>query len=70
MHLISRFNKRIRFLLCVTEIFSKYAWVVSLKDKRGVIIIVFQNILNSSKRKPNKICVDKGSEFYNRSKKP
>ena len=70
MHLISRFNKRIRFLLCVTEIFSKYAWVVSLKDKRGVIIIVFQNILNSSKRKPNKICVDKGSEFYNRSMKP
>ena len=68
---ISRFNKRIRFLLCVTEIFSKYAWVVPLKDKRDVIIInAFQNILNSSKRKPNKICVDKGSEFYNRSMKP
>ena len=67
---ICRFNKRIRFLLCVTEIFSKYAWVVPLKDKRDVIIInAFQNILNSSKRKPNKICVDKGSEFYNRSMK-
>ena len=57
---ICRFNKRIRFLLCVTEIFSKYAWVVPLKDKRDVIIInAFQNILNSSKRKPNKIWVDK-----------
>ena len=68
---ISRFNKRIRFLLCVTEIFSKYAWVAPLKDKRDVIIInAFQNILNSSKRKPNKICLDKGSEFYNRSMKP
>ena len=68
---ISRFNKRIRFLLCVTEIFSKYAWVAPLKDKRDVIIInAFQNILNSSKIKPNKICLDKGSEFYNRSMKP
>ena len=34
MHLISKFNKGFRFLLCVTDIFSKYAWVVPLKDKK------------------------------------
>ena len=67
MQLISKFNKRIRFLLGVIDIFSKYAWVVPLKDKRGVTItIVFQKMLDECKRKPNKIWVDKGREFYNR----
>ena len=38
-------------------IFSKYAWVVPLKDKKGVTIVnTFQSILDNSKRKPNKIC--------------
>ena len=66
MQLISRFNKGFRFLLCVIEIFSKYAWVVPLKDKKGVSIVdAFQKILDNSNRKPNKIWVDKGSKFYN-----
>ena len=66
MQLISKFNKEFRFLLCVIDIFGKYAWVVPLKDKKGVSIVnAFQNILDDSKRKPNKIWVDKGSEFYN-----
>ena len=38
MQLISTFNKGFRFLLCVIDIFSKYAWVVPLKDKNGVTI--------------------------------
>ena len=71
MQLISKCNKGIRFLLCVIDIFSKYAWVVPLKDKKGIIIIIianiFQSILNNLKRKPNKIWVDQGSEFYNKS---
>ena len=68
MELISKFNKRFRFLLCVIDIFSKYAWVVPLKDKKGVSIVdAFQKILDDSNRKPNKIWVDKGSEFYNSS---
>ena len=55
-------------LLCVIDIFSKYAWAVPLKDKRGVSIVnSFQCILQKSNRKPNKICVDKGSKFYNNS---
>ena len=66
MQLLSKYNKGIRFLLCVIDIFSKYAWVVPLKDKKGVSIIkAFQIILKQSNRKPNKIWVDKGSEFYN-----
>ena len=66
MQLISRYNKRIKYLLCVIDVFSKYAWVVPLKDKKGVTIINgFQKIIDSSKRKPNKIWLDQGSEFYN-----
>ena len=48
----------------------KYAWVVPLKDKNDMTITkTFQNILGESNRKPNKIWVDKGSKFYNRSMK-
>ena len=65
MQLISKFNKGFRFLLCVIDIFSKYAWVVNLKDKKDVSIVnAFQKILNDSNRKPNKIWVDKESDFY------
>ena len=68
MQLLSKYNKGIRFLLCVIDIFSKYAWVVPLKDKKGVsIATTFQSILKQSNRKPNKVWVDKGSEFYNAS---
>ena len=49
MQLISKFNKGFRLLLCVIDIFSKYAWVVPLKDKKGVSIVnAFQKILNHS----------------------
>ena len=68
MQLLSKFNKKIKYLLCVIDLFSKYAFVVPLKDKKGISIVnAFQSVLNKSKRKPNKIWVDKGSEFYNAS---
>ena len=68
--LISKFNKGIPFWLCFIDIHSKYAKTVPLKNKKGVTITYcFQKILNESRRKPNKIWVDKGSEFYNRSMK-
>ena len=68
MQLLRRYNKGIRFLLCVIDVFSKYAWVVPLKDKKGVsTVTAFQSILKQSNRKPNKIWVDQGSEFYNAS---
>ena len=68
MQLLSKFNKGIKYLLCVIDLFSKYAFVVPLKDKKGISIVnAFQSVLNKSKRKPNKIWVDKGSELYNAS---
>ena len=70
MQLISKFNKGFRFLLCVIDIYSKYALIVPLKDKKGISIVNgFQSILKKSNRKPNKIWVDIGSEFYKRSMK-
>ena len=71
MQLISKFNKGFKSLLCVIDVFSKYAWVVPLKNKKGASIVnAFQKILDKSMElhsgcKPNKIWVDKGSEFYN-----
>ena len=66
LQLISKFNKRFRFLLCVIDIFSKYAWIAPLKDKEGVSIAnAFQKISKESNKKPNKIWVEKGNEFYN-----
>ena len=55
----SKYNKGIRYLLYALDLFGKYAWVVPLKNKKGFIIVnAFQNILDSSKTKPNKIWVD------------
>ena len=55
MQLLSKYNEGIRFLLCVIDTFSKYAWVVPLKDKKGISIVkTFQRILKQSSRKPNK----------------
>ena len=66
MQLISKYNKGIRYLLCIINLFSRYAWVIPLKNKKGESIVEgFKRILNDSNRKPNKIWVDHGSEFYN-----
>ena len=68
MQLISKWNKGFRFLLCATDIYSKYAWVVPLKNKKGVSIVsAFQKNIDDSKRKPNQVWVDTGGEFYNNS---
>ena len=73
MQLLNKCNKGTRFLLSVIDIFSKYAWVVPLKDKKGLTIVnAFQKILDNStklhsKRKRNKIWIDTGRQFYNSS---
>ena len=70
MQLVSKFNKGFTFLLCVIDIFTNYAWVIPLKDKKGITITnVFQKILDESNRNPNKIYIDKDSKLYNRSMK-
>ena len=68
---MTKFNKGFKLLLCVIDIFSKYSLVVPLKDKKVVTIVNgYQSTLNDLKRKPNKIWLDKGSEFYNKSVNP
>ena len=67
MQSLRKYNKRIKYLLCAIDLLSKYAWVIPLKDKKGTSIVnAFQKII-SKRRKPNKIWVDQGSEFYNKS---
>ena len=69
MQSLSRYNKGIKYLLCVIDLFSKHPWVIPLKDKKGISIInAFQKII-SKEKKTNKIWVDQGSEFYNNSLK-
>ena len=64
MQSLSKYNRGIKCLLCAIDLFSKYVWVVPLKDKGGITIVnAFQKII--SKRKPNKIWVDQGGELYN-----
>ena len=64
MKLISKFNKGFRFLQFFIDILSKYAWVVPLKDKKGVSIVnAFQKILKKSNQKPNKIWLTKEVNF-------
>ena len=66
MQSLSKYNKGIKYLLCAIDIFSKYGWVVPLKGKRGISIVnAFQKII-SELRKPNKLWIDDGVEFYNK----
>ena len=64
MQSLSRKNKGIKYLLCVIDLYSKYAFVVPLKDKKGISTVnAFNKIIKQSERKPNKIWVDQGGEF-------
>ena len=66
MQSLSRKNKSIKYLLCAIDFYSKYAFVVPLKYKKGISIVNgFNKIIKQSNRKPNKIWVDQGGDFYN-----
>ena len=66
MQSLSRKNKGIKYLLCAIDLHSKYAFVIPLKDKKGISIVnAFNKIIKQSNRKPNKTWVDQGGEFYN-----
>ena len=66
MSLISKLNKGIKYLLCVIDLVSRYSWIIPFKNKkRESIVEGFKKILKNSERKPNKIWVDHGGEFYN-----
>ena len=73
MQSLSKFNKGIKYLLCEIDLLSKYAWVIPVKDKKGTSVVnTFRRIISEKseteskgQRKPNKIWVNQGSEFYN-----
>ena len=66
MQSLSRKNKGIKYLLCALDLFSKYAFVIPIKDKKGISIVnAFNKIIKQSNRKPNKIWVGQRGEFYN-----
>ena len=67
MQSLSRYNKRFKCLLCAIILFSKYVWVIPVKDKKGASIVNAFKKTMSEGRKPNKVWVDQGSEFYNKS---
>ena len=65
MQSLSKYNKRIKCLLCAIDLFNEYACVVPLKYKRGISIVnEFQKIISKG-RKPNKMWIDQGGESYN-----
>ena len=65
MQSLRKYDKGIKYLLCTIDLFSKYVWVIPLKDKRGITIVnAFQKIVSKG-GKPNKIWVDEDREFYN-----
>ena len=67
MKLLSSKNKNVKYLLCVIDFFTKYAWIKPLKDKKGKTVFnAFIEILNESNRKPNKLWVGQGKEFWNK----
>ena len=67
MESLSSKNKSVKCLLCVIDVFTKYAWVKPLKDKKGTTgLNAFIEIINESNCKPNKLWVDEGREFYSK----
>ena len=68
MQAFSKFNRGVKYLLAVIDIFSKYGWLIPLKDKTGKSVASALKTI-FKERKPEKIWVDKGKEFYNKDVK-
>ena len=69
MQKFSKWNKGYRYLLMVLDVFSKYGWIVPLKDKKGETVAAAFKKIFSAGRKPKRLWVDKGKEYYNKSVK-
>ena len=68
MQAFSKFNRGVKYLLAVIDILSKYGWLVPLKDKTGKSVASALKTI-FKERKPEKMWVDKGKEFYNKDVK-
>ena len=67
MSSLSKYNKNYKFILTVIDIFTKYAWAIPLKNKSVLSITIGFKIVLGESRKPEKLWVDRGSEFYNKT---
>ena len=66
MRSLSSENWGVKYLLCVIDIFTGYAWVKPLKNKKAKTVLHgFNEILKNFQPKPNKLWIDQGKEFYN-----
>ena len=68
MQAFAKFNRGIKYLLAVIDVFSKYGWLIPLKDKTGKSVASALKTI-FEERKPEKMWVDKGKEFYNKDVK-
>ena len=68
MQAFSKFNRGVKYLLAVIDVFSKYGWLIPLKDKTGKSVASALEVI-FKERKPEKMWVDKGKEFYNKDVK-
>ena len=68
MQAFSKFNRGVKYLLAVIDVFSKYGWLIPLKDKMGKYVASELKTIFIEK-KPEKMWVDKGKEFYNKDVK-
>lgn len=69
MQAFAEYNDGVKYLLCVIDLFSKYGWIVPLKDKSGKSVAAAFKRIFVEGRKPEKLWVDKGKEFYNKDVK-
>ena len=68
MQAFTKFNREVKYLLAVIDVFSKYGWLIPLKNKTGKSVASALKII-FKERKPEKMWVDKGKEFYNKDVK-
>ena len=69
MQQFSKWNNGYKYLLMIIEIFSKFGWIVPLKNKKGEIVAKAFNQIFKENRVPKYLLTDKGKEFYNKKLK-
>ena len=66
MQKFSRWNAGYRYLLMVLDVYSKYGWIIPLKDKKGETVAEALKTILKEGRKPDYLWTDKGKEYYNK----
>ena len=67
MNSLISFNDGYRYILCIIDVFTKFAWAVPLKNKMAAtVLFAVEAVVSKSKRIPEKVWLDHGSEFYNK----